>query len=76
MQALGHGVKSLIVSIVRQLLFLLPAAYIFAHVFGLNAVWLSFPVAEVASLILCTIFTGRIFKTEIEPLYEKTDSKA
>lgn len=76
MQALGHGVKSLIVSIVRQLLFLLPAAYIFAHVFGLNAVWLSFPVAEVASLILCTIFTGSIFKTEIEPLYEKTDSKA
>lgn len=76
MQALGHGVKSLIVSIVRQLLFLLPAAYIFAHVFGLNAVWLSFPVAEVASLILCTIFTGKIFKTEIEPLYEKTDSKA
>lgn len=76
MQALGHGVKSLIVSIVRQLLFLLPAAYIFAHIFGLNAVWLSFPVAEVAALILCTIFTGKIFKTEIEPLYEKTDSKA
>lgn len=76
MQALGHGVKSLIVSIVRQLLFLLPAAYIFAHVFGLNAVWLSFPVAEIASLILCTIFTGKIFRTEIEPLYEKTDSKA
>ncbi len=76
MQALGHGVKSLIVSIVRQLLFLLPAAYIFAHIFGLNAVWLSFPVAEIASLILCTIFTGKIFKTEIDPLYEKTDSKA
>lgn len=76
MQALGHGVKSLIVSIVRQLLFLLPAAYIFAHIFGLNAVWLSFPVAEIASLILCTIFTGKIFRTEIEPLYEKTDSKA
>ena len=76
MQALGHGVKSLIVSIVRQLLFLLPAAYIFAHIFGLNAVWLSFPVAEIASLILCTIFTGKIFRTEIEPLYEKTDSRA
>lgn len=76
MQALGHGVKSLIVSIVRQLLFLLPAAYIFAHIFGLNAVWLSFPVAEIASLILCTIFTGKIFRTEIDPLYEKTDSKA
>lgn len=76
MQALGHGVKSLIVSIVRQLLFLLPVAYIFARIFGLNAVWLSFPVAEIASLILCTIFTGKIFKTEIEPLYEKTDSKA
>lgn len=76
MQALGHGVKSLIVSIVRQLLFLLPAAYIFAHIFGLNAVWLSFPVAEIASLILCTIFTGKIFRTEIDPLYEKTDSRA
>ncbi len=69
-QALGHGVKSLWVSLARQLVVLLPAAYILAHTFGLNAVWFSFPIAELASLLLSTIFVRDIFKKEIDPLYD------
>lgn len=70
-QALGHGLKSLWVSLVRQLIVLLPAAFILAKLFGLNAVWLSFPIAELASLLLSTVFIRHIFKAEIEPLYNK-----
>lgn len=69
-QALGHGLKSLWVSLVRQLIVLLPAAFILAKAFGLDAVWFSFPIAEIASLVLSTIFIRHIFKVEIKPLYD------
>lgn len=68
-QALGHGIYSMIISICRQLLILIPAAYILASVFGsINVIWLSFPIAEVMSLILCVIFLSRIYKNVIKPL--------
>lgn len=69
LQASGHGYQSLVVSVVRQIVILLPVAYILAALFGLNAVWLSFLVAELASVILSGYFCRRIFKYEIEPLY-------
>ena len=37
--------------------------------FGLNAVWFAFPIAELASLTLSTIFIKNIMKKEIDPLY-------
>ena len=55
-QALGNGVYSLVVSVARQLVVLLPAAYIFARMGGLHAVWWSFPVAEIMSLAVCIFF--------------------
>lgn len=55
-QAVGNGVYSLIVSVARQLVVLLPAAYIFAQIGGLDLVWWSFPVAEIMSLIVSAIF--------------------
>lgn len=68
-QALGHGIYSMIISICRQLLILIPAAYILASVFGsINVIWMSFPIAEVMSLILCVIFLSRIYKNVIKPL--------
>ena len=69
-QALGHGLKSLWVSLVRQLIVLLPAAFILAGAFGLDAVWFAFPIAEIASLVLSTIFIRNIFKVEIKPMYD------
>lgn len=68
MQALGHGVYSLIVSLTRQLVVLLPAAFILAKVAGLNFVWLAFPIAELASLVVSSIFIRKIMKMEINTL--------
>lgn len=67
-QALGHGVLSMMVSIVRQLVVLLPAAYLLSLSGRLELVWLAFPIAELASVAMCTIFTRRIIRTVIDPL--------
>lgn len=67
-QALGNGVYSLIVSAARQLLIILPVAYIFAKVFGLHAVWWAIPIAEIASLTLSTILLKRIYEEKVKPL--------
>ncbi len=67
-QALGNGVYSLIVSVARQLVCILPLAYIFAQVWGLHAVWYSFPLAEIMSLTLSTILFKRIYDKKIKIL--------
>lgn len=67
-QALGNGVYSLIVSVARQLVCLLPMAYAFAHLFGLHAVWYSLPLAEITSLTLSTVLLRRIYLQKIKPL--------
>ncbi|MBQ8801169.1 MAG: MATE family efflux transporter [Clostridium sp.] len=69
-QALGHGVLSLVNSIIRQLVVLLPAALILSLLGGLNAIWFSFLFAEVSSMILSTIFIRRVYKNQIEPLFQ------
>ena len=67
-QALGNGVYSLIVSVARQLLCILPLAYVFARVAGLHAVWYSFPLAELISVTLTTILFGRIYAKKLKNL--------
>lgn len=68
-QALGHGIFSLIMSLVRQLCVLLPAAFILSKVGGLNSVWFSFPIAELSAVILAAVFLRRLYQKEIKPLY-------
>lgn len=67
-QALGHGILSLTVSVVRQLLVLLPAAFLLSKLGGLSAVWFAFPLAEFVALLMCLAFMRRIFEKEIRPL--------
>lgn len=55
-QALGKSLYSLFVSIGRQLVVLIPAAYLLSLTDNIDLVWWAFPIAEVMSLILCTIF--------------------
>ena len=55
-QALGKAVFSMIVSIMRQLVVLIPAAYILSKLGGLHAVWWSFPIAEIVSLAVSLTF--------------------
>ncbi len=69
-QALGHGMLSLIVSVLRQLIVILPAAWILARVGGLHMVWWAFPFAEIFSALVCFIFVKQVYRKEIKPLYK------
>ena len=64
-QALGQGVYSLIVSLVRQLVVLLPLAFILSKIVGLNGVWLAYPIAELFAVALCVIMLKRLFATKL-----------
>ncbi|MCI8270665.1 MAG: MATE family efflux transporter [Lachnospiraceae bacterium] len=67
-QALGNGVYSLLTSVARQLLCLLPLAYLFARFVGLHAVWYAFPLAEIISVAMTTILFIRIYQKKIRNL--------
>ena len=67
-QALGNGMYSLIVSVARQLVCILPLAYFFAEAFGLGAVWFAIPLAEIMSLTLSSVLLKRIYTQKIKPL--------
>jgi len=68
-QALGHSTYSMIISFVRQLIFLIPVAYVLARLgqqTGNNdLVWWSYPIAEVFSLIVTLLFYNRLYRTVI-----------
>ena len=70
-QALGNGMFSLYVSVCRQLVVLLPVAYLLSLSGNLMLVWLAFPIAELVSLIMSLIFMARINKKIIAPMYQK-----
>ena len=69
-QALGKAIFSMVVSIMRQLVVLIPAAYLLAKFGGLHMVWWSFPIAEIMSLIVSTAFLIRIWRTVIKDIPE------
>ena len=72
-QALGKAVFSMIVSIMRQLVVLIPAAYVLAKFGGLHAVWWAFLTAEVMSLIVSLIFLFRTNRTIISKIPDGSD---
>ena len=67
-QALGHGMLSLVISLVRQLVVLLPAAWLLSLSGRLELVWWAFPLAELSSVTLCVLFHRYIYRREIAPL--------
>ena len=67
-QALGNGLYSLAISFGRQLVVLLPAAYLLSLTGNIHAVWWSFPIAEVASLALSLTFMYKINQKIFIPL--------
>lgn len=67
-QALGKAVYSMINSICRQLVVLIPVAYLLAQLGDVNYVWLAFPIAEVSSALLTSIFLIRTKKNLIDKL--------
>lgn len=61
-QSLGMVNKSIILSLSRQLLFLLPLLYLLPTRYGADGVWASFPIADTLSTIMTAILLGRLFK--------------
>ncbi len=70
-QALGNGIPSLITSLTRQLIVLLPAAWLLAQTGDVNMVWWAFPIAEVFSAALNVVFFAREYKRKVKPLPEE-----
>ena len=67
-QALNHGMLSLLASLVRQLVVLLPVAFIISRFCPLEMVWLAFPIAELFSMAMCAVFMRRVYRRDILPL--------
>lgn len=65
-QALGSAVYSMINSICRQLVVLLPAAYLLAQLGNVNYVWWAFPIAEIASALITFCFLLKVKKQIID----------
>lgn len=72
-QALDSGFESLIISVCRQLLFVIPLAYVFAEIVlsgrcGTWLVWMSFVIAEVLSVLVSIVFMKRVNKSRISTI--------
>jgi len=68
-QAMGNGIYATITSICRQMVVLLPAAYLLSLTGNVNMVWLAYPIAEVASGAATVFFFSRIYRQKIKPLF-------
>ncbi len=69
--ALGDGIYSTITSLCRQLIALLPAAYLLSLTGQVNMVWWAFPIAEVVSAMVTLILYTRIYKRKVKPLRDE-----
>jgi len=70
-QGTGDGYISMIISVTRQLVFLIPSAYLLGRFVGLDALWFSFIIAETSSLALTIFFFRRVYVNKIKPLYQE-----
>jgi len=71
-QALGNGIYSTITSLCRQMIVLLPAAYLLSLSGNVDNVWWAFPIAECMSLLATIFFFVRIYRKKIKPLCRET----
>ena len=67
-QATGHGVYSLVCSFIRQLIGIVPFAFILARIGGVTLSWFSFPIGEVLGLIYSFAMLNKLMKNEIDTL--------
>ena len=74
-QALGNGVYSLIMSVARQIVVILPVAYAFAKLFGIDMVWYAYPIAEVVTVVICIVLLIRILELKVKHLENEEQPK-
>lgn len=70
-QALGNGVYSMLVSVARQLVVLIPVAYLLSRLGNVDYVWWAFPIAELMSLSMTVVFRIRMGKKVIDRIGEE-----
>ena len=70
-QALGRGIQSMLISIFRQLLIVLPLAYLLSKTGNLNLIWWAFPVSDVLALIFAGYLLMRTYRQVIQPLADE-----
>lgn len=70
-QALGSATYSMMVSIARQLVVLLPVAYLLSLTGRVQNVWWSFPIAELVSMLITVLFLVKIYKGVIRHIGEE-----
>ena len=70
-QAMGVGIYATITSLCRQLIALVPAAWLLSFTGNVNAVWWSFPIAEVVSMLVTLYLYSRIYRNKIKPLFKE-----
>ena len=68
-QALGNGIYSTVTSLCRQLIVLLPSAFLLSLSGDVNLVWWAFPIAEVFSLLVTLFFFVRIYRKKVKPMF-------
>ena len=68
LQAFSRGFLSLAVSVARQLVVILPAAYLLSLTGNVANVWWAFPIAELVSFVMCICFMRYVYKKDIKPL--------
>ena len=65
-QALGEGIKSLVISAIRLIIMVLPLAYFFTTLPNAqNIVWAAFPIAEACGLVVSILFMSRVSKNKL-----------
>lgn len=69
-QALGNGLYSMIVSVARQMVVLLPAAYLLSLTGSVHNVWYAFPIAEIVSAVLSVFFLRHVCRTVVDRIGE------
>ena len=70
-QALGRGIQSMLISIFRQLLIVLPLAFLLSKTGNLDLVWWAFPVSDVLALIFAGYLLMRTYRQVIAPLADE-----
>ncbi len=66
-QAVGNGKNSMYISLIRQLVFILPAAYVLSF-FGVQYIWFAFPFAEIFAIFAVLYLYKAVYKKQIQPL--------
>ena len=62
MEALGRGMASLLISLLRQFLLTVPLAWILAERSGINGVWMALPLAEVLAFLCASLLLWRLYQ--------------